>query len=69
MLDERYIVKLLRLKRDRSNPFDKSSQYLHYLWSSYARKMLGWREGQLEGHPKGLSSKIYTILCDVIFSF
>jgi hypothetical protein len=69
MLDESYIVKLPRLKRNTSEIFDRSPEHLRWLWYSWSAKLLGWRQRLPEGHPKGFSPAVYSALRDVISPF
>jgi hypothetical protein len=55
MLNEGYIVSLPRLKRDTNHISDRSPWKLRWLWQTWARKLLEWREGWPEEHPKGFS--------------
>lgn len=43
MLNESYIVRLPRLKKDKSDLFDRSPQQLRWLWLSWANKFLSWK--------------------------
>jgi hypothetical protein len=69
MLNESYIVKLPRLKRDRSTLFDRSPQQLRWLWLSWASKLLGWKLPRPEGHPHGFSAAIHSALRDKVFPY
>jgi hypothetical protein len=69
MLNESYIVKLPRLKRDRSTLFDRSLQQLRWLWLSWASKLLGWKLPRPEGHPHGFSAAIHSALRDKVFPY
>jgi hypothetical protein len=69
MLHERYIVSLPRLRRDTAELCNTSPQRLRWLWCSWAAKLLGWKERLLEGHAKGFSAEVYTILREIVFPF
>jgi hypothetical protein len=58
MLNESYIVRLPRLKRDRSALFDRSPQQLRWLWISWASKLLGWKVPRPQGHSNGFSRDV-----------
>jgi hypothetical protein len=69
MLNESYIVKLPRLKRDKSDVTNRSPERLRWLWYSWSTKILGWKTRRCEGHPNGFSPKVYTALRENIFPF
>jgi hypothetical protein len=51
MLHESYICILPRLKKDKSDMYDRSPKQLCSLWVTWYAKLLGWRDQQGEGHP------------------
>jgi hypothetical protein len=69
MLDECYIVKLPRLKRDRNQIYERSPQHLRWLWCTWAAKLLGWKTTRPEGHLQGFLVAIYKALHEVVFPF
>jgi hypothetical protein len=69
MLNERYIVNLPRLKRDKTQLCDTSPQYLHWLWIYWTAKLLNWKDRHFEGQLKGFFSEIYAALRENVFPF
>jgi hypothetical protein len=69
MLNESYIVKLPRLKRDKSELTDRCPEHLRWLWCTWAAKLLGWKRSRPEGHVHGLSCEVYATLRGTVFPF
>jgi hypothetical protein len=69
MLDERYLLSLPRLKRDKSELCDTSPNRLRWLWIAWVAKLLGWKDRRPEGHPTGFSAEVYTDLREKVFPF
>jgi hypothetical protein len=69
MFNESYLLRLPRLKRDKSQAFDTSPEHLRWLWITWAAKLLGWKERQPEGHYRGFAPEVYSALRERIFPF